>query len=268
VYALLQADDVTFGYGDTPVLHGVSLAVPAGGLVGLIGPNGSGKTTLLRLLAGTRRPSSGGILLDGKPIASLSRAAIARRMAVVSQETHLAFDYTVLEVALMGRYPHLGAFAIEGPADVGVAREALAATGAAELESRLFSTLSGGEKQRVIIAAALTQISAGAGAAGSILLLDEPTAALDLKYQLAVGALLESLHRDRALTIVVSTHDLSFAARLCRTLVMLKNGRVLSSGATETILRPERIRALYEVDVDVVRHGATGFAIVPRGSTP
>ena len=264
---MLQADDVTFGYGDTPVLHGVSLAVPGGGLVGLIGPNGSGKTTLLRLLAGTRRPSSGGILLDGKPIASLSRAAIARRMAVVSQETHLAFDYTVLEVALMGRYPHLGAFAIEGPADVGVAREALAATGAAELESRQFSTLSGGEKQRVIIAAALTQISAGAGAAGSILLLDEPTAALDLKYQLAVGALLESLHRDRALTIVVSTHDLSFAARLCRTLVMLKNGRVLSSGATETILRPERIRALYDVDVDVVRLGG-GFAIVPlvRGS--
>ena len=157
---MLQADDVTFGYGDTPVVHGVSLAVPAGGLVGLIGPNGSGKTTLLRLLAGTRRPSSGRVLLDGKPIASLSRAAIARRMAVVPQEAHLAFDYTVLEVALMGRYPHLGAFAIEGPVDVSVAREALAATGAAELESRPFSTLSGGEKQRVIIAAALTQISA------------------------------------------------------------------------------------------------------------
>ena len=267
VYALLQADDVTFAYRDTPVVHGVSLAVPPGGLVGLIGPNGSGKTTLLRLLAGTRRPSSGRVLLDGKPIASLARAAIARRMAVVPQEAHLAFDYTVLEVALMGRYPHLGAFAIEGPVDVSVAREALAATGAAELESRPFSTLSGGEKQRVIIAAALTQISAGADEpAGSILLLDEPTAALDLKYQLAVGRLLESLHRDRALTIVVSTHDLSFAARLCRTLVMLKNGRVLSSGPTETILTPARIRALYEVDVDVVRHGAAGFAIVPRGS--
>jgi iron complex transport system ATP-binding protein len=261
---LLQADDLTFGYRDTPVLQGVSLAVPAGGLVGLIGPNGSGKTTLLRLLAGTRRPSSGRILLDGKPIASSSRAAIARRMAVVPQEAHLAFDYTVLEVALMGRYPHLGAFAIEAPVDVDIAREALAATGAAELESRLFSTLSGGEKQRVIIAAALTQISAGAGdAAGPILLLDEPTAALDLKYQLAVGALLESLHRERALTIVVSTHDLSFAARLCRTLVMLKHGRVLASGATETILTPEQIRALYDVDVEIVRHGPAGFAIVP-----
>ena len=262
--ALLQADDVTFGYGSTPVVHGVSLAVPTGGLVGLIGPNGSGKTTLLRLLAGTRRPSSGQVRLDGQPIASLSRGAIARRMAVVPQESHLAFDYTVLEVALMGRYPHLGAFAIEGPADVAVARQALAATGAAGFESRPFSTLSGGEKQRVIIAAALTQISSrSADSAGSILLLDEPTAALDLKYQLAVSTLLASLHRDRGLTIVVSTHDLSFAARLCRTLVMLKDGRVLASGPIDAILTPERVRALYDVEVDVVRHAPAGLVIVP-----
>jgi iron complex transport system ATP-binding protein len=260
---LLQADDVTFGYGDRPVVHGVSLTVPAGGLVGLIGPNGSGKTTLLRLLAGTRRPSSGQVRLDGQPIASLSRSAIARRMAVVPQESHLAFDYTVLEVALMGRYPHLGAFAIEGPADVAVAREALAATGAADLESRQFSTLSGGEKQRVIIAAALTQISAGPAGSGSILLLDEPTAALDLKYQLAVSALLDALHRERGLTTVVSTHDLSLAARLCRTLVMLKNGRVLAAGPVDQILTPERVRALYDVEVDVVRHAPAGLVVVP-----
>jgi iron complex transport system ATP-binding protein len=265
---LLQADDVTFGYGGTPVVHGVSLAVPDGGLVGLIGPNGSGKTTLLRLLAGTRRPAAGRILLDGRSIAALPRAAIARRMAVVPQESQLAFDYTVLEVALMGRYPHLGAFAIEGPADMSVAREALAATGAAALESRPFSTLSGGEKQRVIIAAALAQISSQSGAAGSILLLDEPTAALDLKYQLAVLELLESLHRLRRLTIVVSTHDLSFAARLCHTLVMLKNGRVLCAGPTGEILTAERVRALYDVDVDIVRHGPAGLIIVPIAPAP
>ena len=273
VCALLQADDVTFAYGRTPVVHGVSLAVPPGGLVGLIGPNGSGKTTLLRLLAGTRRPSSGQVRLDGRPLASLSRHAVARRMAVVPQESHLAFDYTVLEVALMGRYPHLGAFAIEGPADFAAAREALAATGAAPLEQRMFSTLSGGEKQRVIIAAALTQIAAHAGRGeGSILLLDEPTAALDLKYQLAVASLLESLHARHALAIVVSTHDLSFAARVCRTLVMLKDGRVLAAGATEDVLTPERIRALYDVEADVVRHGGSRLLVVPlspaAGSQP
>jgi len=265
---LLQADDVTFAYGDTPVVHGVSLEVPDGGLVGLIGPNGSGKTTLLRLLAGTRRPSSGRVLLDGRPLASLARHAIARRMAVVPQESHLAFDYSVLEVALMGRYPHLGAFAIEGPADLAAAREALAATGAEPLETRMFSTLSGGEKQRVIIAAALTQIAAYAAGDGSgaVLLLDEPTAALDLKYQLAVGSLLESLHARRALSIVVSTHDLSFAARICRTLVMVKGGRVLAAGPTEDVLTPDRIRALYDVDVDVVRHGDSRLLVVPLAS--
>ena len=266
---MLQADDVTFAYGEAPVVHGVSLEVPDGGLVGLIGPNGSGKTTLLRLLAGTRRPSSGRVLLDGQPIASLSRTGVARRMAVVPQESHLAFDYTVLEVALMGRYPHLGAFAVEGPADVAVAREALAVTGAAALESRLFSTLSGGEKQRVIIAAALTQISGStSGEAGSVLLLDEPTAALDLKYQLAVASLLESLHAERPLTIVVSTHDLAFAARVCRTLVMLKDGRVLASGPTDDVLTSERIRALYDVDVDIIRHGSSRFSLVPVASGP
>ena len=112
---MLQASDVTFAYGDTPVVRNVSLDVAADGFVGIIGPNGSGKTTLLRLLAGTRKPQRGRVMLDGVPLETLPRAAIAQRMAVVPQETQLAFEYTVLEVVLMGRYPHLGAFALEGP---------------------------------------------------------------------------------------------------------------------------------------------------------
>lgn len=266
---MLQAADLVFAYGDAPVLHGVSLEVPTGGLVGLIGPNGSGKTTLLRLLAGTRRPSKGQVTLDGLPLASLSRSAVARRVAVVPQETHLAFDYSVLEVVLMGRYAHLGAFEIEGAGDVEVARTALAATGAAEFESRLFSTLSGGEKQRVIIAAALAQISGAADGQphGPLLLLDEPTAALDLKYQLGVAALLQELHRERRLTIVISTHDLGFAASLCSSLVMLKGGRVLASGPPAEVLTAERVRELYEVDVEVTRHASTGrLVVVPTAS--
>jgi iron complex transport system ATP-binding protein len=263
---LLQAADLVFGYGDTPVLHGVSLSVPAGGLVGLIGPNGSGKTTLLRLLAGTRRPTDGEVTLNGVPIASLSRTAVARTVAVVAQETHLAYDYTVLEVVLMGRYAHLGAFEIEGPRDEAIARAALAATGVEPFALRPFSTLSGGEKQRVILAAALAQITDAGGthAPGSMLLLDEPTAALDLKYQLGVISLLERLHRERRLTIVVSTHDLTLAARLCTAIVMLKDGRVIASGATAEVMTAARIRELYEVDVDLVRHPATGaITVVP-----
>jgi iron complex transport system ATP-binding protein len=256
---LLQAVDLVFGYGREPVVREVSLDVPGGALVGLIGPNGSGKTTLLRLLAGTRRPSTGTVTLDGVPVSSLSRGEIARRMAVVPQETHLAFDYTVLEVVLMGRYAHLGAFAVEGPGDVSIAQEALASAGASEFETRPFSTLSGGEKQRVIIAAALAQIAGGAAASpGAVLLLDEPTTALDLKHQLGIVSLVRSLHRDRGLTVVISTHDLSLAASLCSTIVMLKAGRIVAAGPADHVLTPARIRELYDVEVEIVRHAPTG----------
>ena len=249
---MLRAADVSFSYGDEPVVSGVSLDVAAEGFVGIIGPNGSGKTTLLRLLAGTRTPQKGDVSLDGRSLRTMRRAEVARRMAVVPQETHLAFEYSVLEVVLMGRYPHLGAFAVEGPSDLAVARKALAATGTLELEARPFSTLSGGEKQRVIIAAALAQITQG------VLLLDEPTAALDLKYQLGVAALLRSLHAAHNLAVVVSTHDLNFAAGLCNTLVMLKKGRVLAAGPVEEVLTAARVRELYDVDAEVARHPRTG----------
>ena len=261
---MLQAADVSFGYRDDLVVRNASVEVADDGFVGIIGPNGSGKTTLLRLLAGTRAPRNGRVTLDGVPLASRSRAELARRMAVVPQETHLAFEYSVLEIVLMGRYPHLGAFAVEGPADLAIARGALASTGTLDLQDRAFSTLSGGEKQRVIIAGALAQLSSAAvvqpsaASDSTILLLDEPTAALDLKYQLSVAALLRVLHRERRLAVVVSTHDLNFAASLCTSLVMLKQGRVMASGPVDEVLTPDRIRELYEVEAEVVRHPRTG----------
>jgi iron complex transport system ATP-binding protein len=236
------------------------MEVPAKSFVGILGPNGSGKTTLLRMLAGILSPSRGRVLLDGGDLARASRPALARRMAVVPQETHLAFDYSVIEVVLMGRYPHLGAFEIEGPADFAVARESLAATGTLALQDRVFGTLSGGEKQRVIIAAALAQI-AGSASEG-ILLLDEPTVALDLAYQLELAGLLTDLQQRQPIAIAVSTHDLNFAASVCRSLVLLKSGEVLAAGPTEEVLTPDRIRALYGVEADVTRHPATGRLVV------
>jgi iron complex transport system ATP-binding protein len=206
------------------------------------------------------------VRLNGRDVRTLGRRDLARRLAVVPQETHLAFDYTALEIVLMGRYPHLGAFAFESASDIAAAHDAMATTGTAEFASRPFATLSGGEKQRVIIAAALAQITGpdGACARGAILLLDEPTAALDLRYQLGVAGLLRSLQRDRDLTIIVSTHDLAFAAGLCSVLVMLKEGRVLAAGEAAEVLTPARIRELYGVEVEVVRHPATGrLLIVP-----
>src|SRR5712692_10506952 len=228
---LLDAQDVSFAYERhaRAVLDGVSLAVPRGAIVGLLGPNGSGKTTLLRLLSGTLTPARGRIMLDGAPVGALPRRDLARRIAVVPQETHSAFDFSALEIVLMGRYPHLGAFELEGADDLAIARDALAATGTGTLEARRFATLSGGEKQRVVIASALAQAS-------DVLLLDEPTASLDLGFQLEIVGLLARLNRERGVTMVVSTHDLNLAAALCGELVLLKSGRVLARGGTGAVL--------------------------------
>jgi iron complex transport system ATP-binding protein len=264
---LLQGADLDFAYpGRPPVVSGVAIDVPAGGFIGVLGPNGSGQTTLLRLLSGALRASAGRVTLDGSDLARLPRTALARRMAVVPQETHLAFDFSVIEVVLMGRYPHLGAFEVEGEGDFAIARQALAATGTLPLAARPFATLSGGEKQRVIIASALAQVS---GAPRGLLILDEPTAALDLAYQLELAALLQRLQSTLGLTVVVSTHDLNFAASLCRTLVMLRGGRVVASGALDDVLTAAHVRELYGVDAEVHRHPATGRPLViPLGRRP
>lgn len=234
------------------------MAIPRGAAVGILGPNGAGKTTLLRVLAGIARPSAGRVTLDGTDLSTLARSAVARRMAMVPQETHLVFDYTVLEVVLMGRYPHLGRFELEGPRDLAIARAALAATGTAALEGRVFSTLSGGEKQRVVIASALAQLGGpdGGGAPDGFraLLLDEPTASLDVGYQLDIASLVAELNRQAGIAVVLSTHDLNLAASLCRDLVLLRDGRVLAAGATAQVLTAERVRQLYEVETEITRH--------------
>jgi iron complex transport system ATP-binding protein len=240
-----------------PGVQNVSITIQRGSVVGILGPNGSGKTTLLRLLAGMLTPGAGTVTLNGASLASIPRAALARSIAVVPQETHLAFDYSVLEIALMGRYPHLGTFELEGPRDVAIAREALAATGTAALEHRLFATLSGGESLRVVIASALAQEA-------EMLLLDEPTASLDLGYQFDIAHLLARLTRERGLTIVVATHDLNFAAGLCGSLVMMSEGRVVAAGATADTLTSLSIQALYGVVADVYPHHAAGrLTVVP-----
>ena len=268
----LLADGVSFGYlPSQQVLHDVSATVHRGGLVGILGPNGSGKTTLLRLLAGLLTPQHGRVMLDGDDLRTLGRAAAARRMAVVPQETQLAFEYTVLEMAVMGRYPHLRGFEIEGPDDLAIAREALAATGTLHLESRLFNTLSGGEKQRVVIAGALAQFGGRERRQADIsevLLLDEPTASLDLAYQLEIRSILLQLNQQRRVTVVVSTHDLNLAAGLCRHLILLDRGRVLAAGPAEDMLKPALIQQLYGVDVDISVHARTGrLTVVPLART-
>ena len=259
---MLQASNISFAYPQRRaavhrVLDAVSLEVARGTVVGLLGPNGSGKTTLLRILAGVLQPQSGRVTIDGRPIEQLTRRDLARRIAVVPQETHSAFDFSVIDMVLMGRYPHLGTFELEGVNDQAIARDALAATGTSALEARPFATLSGGEKQRVVIASALAQSS-------DVLLLDEPTAALDLGYQFEITALLRRLNAERGTTMIVSTHDLNLAAALCERVVLLKQGRVVAHGETEATLTAANIRLLYEVDADVQFHPLAGhLTVVP-----
>ena len=259
---LLSAERLSYGYRSTHdapgfELHDVSLDVAKGSLTGLLGPNGGGKTTLVSLLAGVLRPRAGRVVLDGVDLTAMSRRQIARRVAVVPQETHPAFDYTVMEMVLMGRHPHLGVMALEGPGDIDIAREALAATGTGALAERNYMTLSGGEKQRVIIASALAQ-------SPDLLLLDEPTASLDLHYQLEIAALLGRLNHERQMTMVLATHDLNLAAALCTHVIMVREGTVLAHGPTADVLTAARIRELYGVDAEVRFHETAGhLTVVP-----
>jgi len=259
VSALLWADNVSFRYaaGAPLVVDGVTVRLADGALVGILGPNGSGKTTLLRLLSGTRRPSSGRVLLDDRPMVTLSRREVAQQIAVVPQDTELAFEYSAIEIVLMGRHPHLGLFTVEGPEDIRIAQEALEATGTRHLEHRPFHELSGGEKQRVVIAAALAQ-------SADLLLLDEPTASLDLGYQLDISSLLRRLNHDHEVTMAISTHDLNLAAAICRELILMRDGRVIASGPTGEVLTADNVKKLYDVEADVrVNHDTGHMTVVP-----
>jgi iron complex transport system ATP-binding protein len=258
---LLLAENLGYAYSDRggPAfeLRDVSLRIPSGSLTALLGPNGGGKTTLVSLIAGVMRPQHGRILLDGADMSGMTRRQVARRVAVVPQETHPAFDYTVMEMVLMGRHPHLGPFALEGPRDLEIAHEALAATDTASLSERSYMTLSGGEKQRVIIASALAQ-------SPDLLLLDEPTASLDLGFQLEIASVLQRLNRDRGVTMVLATHDLNLAAALCTHVVMIRGGSIVAQGETSEILTAESVRALYGVDADVQFNDLAGhLTVVP-----
>ena len=268
----LQVEHVSFGY-DTEhdaldeatrsfLLCDVSVTIQRESLTGLLGPNGCGKTTLLKLMAGVLRPRQGAITLDGRAIDGISRRELARHIAVVPQETHPAFDYSVLEMVLMGRHPHLGVFQLEGPEDIAIAHDSLSATGTSHLASRAYMTLSGGEKQRVVIASALAQ-------APDVLLLDEPTASLDLAYQMEVASLLDRLKHDRGVSMVLATHDLNLAASLCDSLVLVRSGRVLAHGPTREVLNVAMIRQLYDVESDVQFHEASGhLTVVPIRRAP
>lgn len=249
-----------FSYDSAPLLQEIDLQVERGDMVALVGPNGAGKSTLLRCLARALRPRAGVVLLDGQDIGRLPVRQIARRVGVVPQVQTLDFDFTVEEVVAMGRYPHLGRLGRPGPHDFRAVREAMDATRTSGVSGRPVTALSGGEQQRVAIARALAQEP-------QLLLLDEPTAHLDIRYQVEVMELLARLNREKALTVIAAVHDLNLAARYFRRFVLMTGGRVLATGTAREVLRPDLIRRAYGVEVVVIDHPVLGCPVVlPAGA--
>jgi len=231
-------------------LAGLSFAIAPGEIVGVIGPNSSGKTTLIRLLTRVLEPVEGEIALEGERLQSWGRAELARRVAVVPQGVPRELPFTVRELVLMGRYPHAPGRFFENPADVAAARSAMEATGVLDLAPVPLAALGGGETQRAVIARALAQEP-------RLLVLDEPTAHLDLRYQVETAALVRRLNRERGVTILLVSHDLNLAAQVSDRLLLLAEGGLVRLGAPEDVLDETLLADIYGCDVRVESNSAT-----------
>ena len=247
---VLETRQVYGGYEGRAVLRGVDLRVAAGGFVGIIGPNGAGKSTLLRVLAGVLAPSSGEMLLMGRPLAHYRRREVARLLAVVPAPTTPFFSFTVREFVTMGRTPYLGRMQSDRPEDRAIVDAALVAADSSTLAERPITEISAGEWQRVNIARALAQEP-------HILLLDEPTAFLDLGHQREIFELLARLNREQGLTVVCVSHDLNLAAEYCPRLAVLAEGRIYAEGSPAAVVTEETIAEVYRAPVQV-DHGPAG----------
>jgi len=236
-------------------LRDVSFAITSGEILGVIGPNSSGKTTLIRLLTRVLEPASGEIRLEGVPVGRMSRTDLARRIAVVPQGILPQFPFTVGELVLMGRYPHDPGRYFESPRDRAVARDAMAATGVLEVADMPVEHLSGGERQRAVIARALAQEP-------QLLILDEPTAHLDLRYQVEAAALLRRLNRQRGMTVLLVSHDLNLAAEVCDRVLVLSGGRPTALGPPEAVLDEALLASVFGCAVIVDKNEATGRPVI------
>jgi iron complex transport system ATP-binding protein len=253
---VLGFDRVSAAAGARPILRGVSLTLHAGEVVTLAGPNGAGKTTLFRVASRVLRPTQGSVQLLGRPLESFPRRELARALAVVPQDASIAFPFRVGEVVLMGRSPHLGTLGFETPADLERAREAMARIGIGALADRSVLQLSGGERQLVLLARALAQDP-------RVLLLDEPTAHLDLRHRVRVAELVRELAREGRSALVVS-HDLGLAARSGDRIALLREGELVALGTPREVLTPAHLRDTFQVETEILTGADGALHVVPK----
>ena len=255
-----EAKDITVGYGEHTVLKSVSLAIEQGGFLGILGPNGCGKTTFLRSLSKVLKPEDGVVYIDGKTVSSYDAKTFAKTVGCVSQETETGFEFSVRDIVLMGRHPHIGRLAPLTAGDYAIADEAMRFTNTLQFKDRLVTELSGGERQRVLIAKTLAQQP-------KILLLDEPTNHLDVCHQIEILQLIRSL--TPKITVIGVLHDLNLASYFCDRIVLMEKGQILSVGTPAEVLTPEQVYNVFSVRMIVSPHPVTGKPyLIPEYGIP
>jgi iron complex transport system ATP-binding protein len=253
--AILQLKDVSFAYHEEPVVKSISLQVEPGEFIGVLGPNGSGKSTLLKLLGGILKPDSGNVLFRDQDLHDYKRKILAQSIAWLPQEHTMAFPFRVAEIVLMGRHPYLSPMSFESQRDFDIASQAMHTTETTHLSERQFTDISGGEKQRVMLACAITQEP-------KVMLLDEPTTALDIKYQLEIINILHRLNRNEGMTMLLAMHDLHLASKYCRRLILIDKGNIVKDGTPEEVLQKEILESVYGVQLKVIRDPEDGSIMI------
>ena len=246
---MLKVKDLCFSYRERPVLKDVDLEVRKGEVVGILGPNGCGKTTLLKLMNRNLRPESGQVWMEEKDLEAVSKKEIARHIAVVPQSNEIRFAFTVRDIVMMGRMPFLHQFQGESSEDAHIVDEAMRKTNISEFADRYINTMSGGERQRVIIARAIAQRP-------EIILLDEPTLHLDINHQFEVLDLVKRLSKEEGLTVVIVSHDLPMVVKYCDRIVLIHDHKVFADGTPDDILTKENMKTVFNIDA-VLEYDAT-----------
>lgn len=244
----LYTDNISVSYGNENIIENMSLEFERGGFIGILGPNGCGKTTFLKTISRILSPNTGAVFIDDKDIKEFGSKSLARTLGCVSQETNVAFDFTVKDVVLMGRYPHMGKLTPLSENDLKIAEDAMKTTNVAHLSGRLITEISGGERQRVLIARSIAQQP-------KILLLDEPTSHLDINHQIDILTMIRSL--TPKITVIGVFHDLNLAAHFCDRIILMEKGKVIKSGTPEEVLTKELIKRCFSIKMMVTKHPIT-----------